>query len=78
MSYSDITIIYFNGKPVPSAIDQSHLEEPWENYGGNSNIGYSEKSYQLSVQKYHAKNVLQHLKVLLSSLENYSKRARKK
>jgi hypothetical protein len=63
MSYAYVTILFLNGKPVPSAIDQSHLKEPWENYGGDNNIGYSEKREHLQREKKNAKVLWNSLRI---------------
>lgn len=73
MSYASVTIIYLNGKPVSSELDQSHLEEPWENYGGDNNIGYTEKLIYLKTERENAKK----LWVALRWALNYISRAKR-
>lgn len=43
-------------------LDQSHLEEPWENYGGNNNIGHSEKWIYLWRGKKNARELWDNLR----------------
>jgi hypothetical protein len=61
MSHTSETVIFLNGVPVPSAFDQSHLEEPWENYGGTVNIGYSEQKKQLNIERENTDKLVTHL-----------------
>lgn len=61
MSHTSETVIFLNGEHVPSAFDQSHLEEPWENYGGAENISYSEQKNQLNIERENTDKLVTHL-----------------
>ena len=75
MSYEDdISDIYLDNKPVFSGLDQSHLEEPWENYGGDNNIGFSDMKKFLYNEVCEARSVKLSLATRLNLIQYNQKK----